>query len=212
MLAGGSTPVALYRLLAGLPPAAGLPWGELHLWLGDERWVTPDHHDSNWGMIRRELLAGGTRPVAAARPMGAGGLDRDGAARAYEATLRREAPLNPAGLPRLDLVLLGMGADGHTASLFPGAQALEERRRLVVATQRPDTGAWRLTVTLPLLVSAAEVWLLTRVADKEAALLAALSAGSELPAAKVTARCPRVTWWLDEPWCGRDGGATPEAR
>ena len=197
MLAGGSTPVALYRLLATSPLARSVPWDALHLWQGDERGVPPEHPDSNWGMVQRELLANGTHHPAAGHRMEAEGPSLDRAAQRYEALLRAELPLGRAGTPGLDILLLGVGADGHTASLFPGAAALDEQERLVVGTARPPHGSPGLTITLPLVAAARQVWFLSRVRGKRPALRAAL-AGSQTAPAGLAARGARaVVWWFD---------------
>ena len=156
-LAGGSTPRRLYEHLADEPHRSRLPWGATVVLFGDERCVAPDHPASNYHMAREALLdhvALAPENVHRLR----GELDPAEAAHDYEALLRRE--------PRIDLLLLGIGADGHTASLFPGTTALEERDAWVVANHVPQLGEWRLTLTLPALSAARQVVFLATGASK----------------------------------------------
>jgi len=162
-LAGGSTPRGLYGLLAGL----SLPWNRIDWFWGDERRVPPNHPDSNYAMAWESLLS--KVPVEPTRIHRVETEFPEAAAR-YERTLK--AVFHQV-LPRFDLVLLGMGADGHTASLFPDSAALEERERLVVATQVPDLGE-RITLTLPVLNHAAQVMFLVSGLEKRPALRAVL--------------------------------------
>lgn len=175
-LSGGSTPRALYARLAG----RDLPWERLRLFLGDERAVPPDHPDSNYRMVRETLLAGA--PLAPEQ-VHRWETERgpEGAAEAYEATLAREFGGFP---PRFDLVLLGMGDDGHTASLFPGTPALEVLDRSTAANPPGGSRGWRLTLTFPVLNAARRVLFLVAGASKTPALRTVL-AGGDLPAARV---------------------------
>lgn len=186
-LAGGSTPAALYHLLADArgPWRAAVAWDRVHVFFGDERSVPPDHADSNFRLADEALLR--HVPVAAVHRM-EGERPAEEAARAYEARLARRFGAGPP--PRLDLVLLGLGADGHTASLFPGSPALEERLRWVAAPWVPAVGAHRLTLTLPVLDAAAAVLFLVAGASKREPLAALLAppdarAGAPIPAARV---------------------------
>jgi 6-phosphogluconolactonase len=169
-LAGGGTPRGVYRRLVSMR----VDWAALDVFFGDERCVPPDHPDSNFRMAHEALL--GAVPARVHRMPGetcdAGG---------YEATLR--AVLGPR--PALDLVLLGLGEDGHTASLFPGDPALEESERLVAHVERPDHP--RLTLTLPVL-NAARVALFLVAGESKREPLRRLLAGDEsIPAARVHA-------------------------
>ncbi len=196
-LAGGETPRALYALLAdpAAPYRDGLPWERTHVFFGDERNVPPDHPGSNHGTARDALLARVPLPrVNVHRIVGEG--DAEDAARAYEGDLRAFF----GHRPRFDLVLLGMGADGHTASLFPGSPALEEASRLVVATAAPAGGGRRITLTLPALEAAAAVLFLVSGASKAPALSRVLSGGrggEVLPAARVRPLDGTVLWLVD---------------
>jgi len=186
-LAGGATPRPLYALLAdaGAPFRARVPWDRVHVFFGDERCVPPDHAESNWRMAREALLDP-VRPASAWRMPGEQ-PDPAAAAAAYEAVLARFFGVSAAGgsPPAFDVVLLGLGADGHTASLFPGSPALEETVRWVAAPWVPRLGAHRLTLTLPVLNAAREALFLVAGADKADALRRVLAGDAALPAARV---------------------------
>ena len=202
-LAGGSTPREIYRRIAEAH-ASAIDRDALELFFGAERGVPPDHPDSNWRMARETFIAPLGIPAERAHPMPAWEDDLEAAARRYEAELRRLLPASPDGFPVLDLVWLGLGEDGHTASLFPGSAALEERRAAVVATTAPG-GAPRMTLTLPAIASARHVQLLVTGARKAAALAEALRPGSDLPAARVAAAARRVEWLADREAAGGAG-------
>lgn len=182
-LAGGSTPQATYERL----PARNLDWSRVLLWLGDERWVGRDHPDSNAGMVQRSFVdAVGGHLVAPDYDVG----DPHAAAARYADAVR------PA-LTEPGLVLLGMGDDGHTASLFPGTEALAVTDQSYVANWVEAKNDWRLTATLPLLWSAAHVVFLVTGAAK-AAVLADVLAGADYPAGRVGRGATRTTWLLDD--------------
>ena len=193
-LSGGSTPAELYRALARTP--AAVPWDRTHLWFGDERWVPPTHPDSNYRMAHETLLG----------PLGLAGerlhrveteLDPDAAALRYEDEMRAAFP---AAVPRFDLVLLGIGEDGHTASLFPETAALDERTRLVVANWVPKLAAHRITITFPVLESAYAVWVLA-VGERKAAIVREALEGPmdprRLPVQAARPTQGDIVWWLD---------------
>jgi 6-phosphogluconolactonase len=171
VLAGGRTPRALYARLA----REKYDWSGVEIFFGDERCVPPDHPDSNFGKARETLLS---RVPARVHRMHGETCDAAG----YEDELRL---VFGDGLPTFDLVFLGMGADGHTASLFPGDPALEETQRLVTKVARPDHQ--RLTLTLPVLSASKLAVFLVSGAEKREALRRVL-AGEDLPAARVAAR------------------------
>lgn len=151
-LPGGSTPRKLYALLASAEYVNRVPWEKTHLLFGDERCVPQDHPQSNYRMVREALLD--EPPIARAQvhPM-AGDMSHPGrAAHFYEAEMRGLFP--DVEWPRLDLALLGVGADGHTASLFPGTSAIDERERWAVANYVAWLESWRITMTLPVLCHA----------------------------------------------------------
>lgn len=196
-LSGGSTPRALYRRLARQPHRDAVRWDRVRFFFGDERSVSPDAERSNFGMAHDELF----RPLRI--PMRRvfripGEAEPARAARAYEKTLRSRLSGRP---PRFDLVLLGLGEDGHTASLFPGTAALTEDRRLVVENAQPATGEPRVTLTLRAINAARRVIFL--VAGREKASIASKIIKKRrgyrgLPAAMVSPRRGTLLWLLDE--------------
>jgi 6-phosphogluconolactonase len=171
-LAGGSTPRRLYSLLAdsGSPYRAQLPWDRIHFFWGDERQVPPDHADSNYRMARHAMLSAAAVPPANIHRIRGEAADATTAAAEYEEELRRFFATGTGPLPRFDLVLLGMGADGHTASLFPGSPAIDESERWAVAVRRPEDGVERITLTVPVINNAAHVVFLVAGAAKAATL------------------------------------------
>jgi len=184
-LSGGSTPAALYRLLASPGYAERVDWRRVHFFWGDERCVPPDHADSNFRMAREALLdplalSAKVRPQQIHRLEGE--LSPAAAAQRYEAELARCFGVEPGeGFPELDLILLGMGPDGHTASLFPGSPALGETRRWVVANEVATLGATRLTFSLPLINAARAALFLVAGADKAERLEQILIKGNDPP-------------------------------
>ena len=190
-LAGGSTPEAAYELLAGEAFFGGVDWSRVQVLFGDERAVPPDHVDSNYRMARETLLARVPIPGENVHRI-QGEREPAEAARRYQIEL--ETVLGENG--RFDLIFLGMGSDGHTASLFPGTPALEERERLVVANPVRALERTRITLTLPAINAARQVVFLVSGASKAAALAAVL-AGEPLPAARVLPEDGQVTWLVD---------------
>lgn len=182
-LAGGSTPRAAYRRLAAEPD---LPWPRIRIYFGDERRVPPGHAESNYRMAREALLSHlPTRP-AAVHPMDGDAADPEAAATAYAALLP----------DALDLLILGIGEDGHTASLFPGAPALREERRRVVPAVAPVEPRERLTITPPVIRAARRVVVLARGAGKAEAVARALE-GPRDPAACPAQLARQGVWVLD---------------
>lgn len=173
-LAGGATPQAMYaRLTTDDGPGARAPWTRTHFFWGDERCVPPDHPDSNYRMAQETLI--GRLPIALEQVHRIEGERPDAlAASRYEHVLREFFRPGPGEFPALDLVLLGLGADGHTASLFPGTPALDERTHLAVATTAPGAGGRRVTLTVPVLNHGARVVVLVVGAAKAQALAAVL--------------------------------------
>ena len=156
-LSGGFTPKGLYMRLASDPYREQIPWSKVHLFWGDERCVPPDHRDSNYHTACELLLKKVAIPEENIHRIHAEQEDQNRAAAEYEQMLRIFFRLGAEGYPCFDLILLGMGEDGHIASLFPGTPALEETRRLVVASYREKLGEYRLTLTVPVLNHATNV-------------------------------------------------------
>jgi 6-phosphogluconolactonase len=156
-LSGGSTPRSLYTLLASDRFRDRIPWSKVHLFWGDERCVPPDHPDSNYRMAKEALLSKVPVPSENIHRMPAEQNDPERAAIEYEQAIREFFKLARAEWPRFDLILLGLGEDGHTASLFPGTTVLHEQTRLVAAPYVEKLHAHRLTLTPPVLNHAAHV-------------------------------------------------------
>ena len=168
-ISGGSTPKATFQLLADptQPWSKRMPWESLDLYWVDERAVPPDNAESNYRMIRESLLDHvPLKPGQIHRIEGE--LEPEIAAARYESELRSSFRLEGAESPRFDLVALGMGEDGHTASLFPHTQAIHEMSRLVVANHVPQKNAWRITLTWPVIDHASSVFFLIAGAEKAA--------------------------------------------
>lgn len=174
-LAGGQTPVGVYRALQG---AEGFPWERAHLYLGDERTVPLDHADSNYRMARESLVDHVPVPADHVHPMGTTAPPEKAAA-AYAELLARRLPRDAADRPRFDLVLLGMGPDGHVASLFPDTDILRRRQRLVAAVYVEKLETWRLSLTLPAINAARHVFLLVAGAGKADVIRHVFRAGPE---------------------------------
>ena len=199
-LSGGSTPRPLYQLLAGPPWASRLEWSRIHVFWGDERCVPPDHADSNYRMARAALLDHVAIPAAHIHRI-AGESEPDDAARAYEQVLRAFF-LCPEGPPRrsFDVALLGMGDDGHTASLFPGTAPLAEQRRWVMPNYLAGASSpWRITLTPIVFNAVRDVVFLVSGESKAARLAEALeSEENTLPVQRIRPATGAVTWMVDE--------------
>jgi len=205
-LSGGSTPKALYSLLAA--NYADFAWSRIFLFFGDERHVPPTDADSNYRMVNESLLTKIAIPAENVFRVTAENPDAAAAASDYEARLRRFFELDfgdrpgdrPGEFPRFDLILLGMGPDGHTASLFPDSPALDEQSRLVVANWVAKFNTHRITFTFPVLNRAAEVMFLASGADKADMLRQVLEGKNAptLPSQRVQPSDGKLLWMLDE--------------
>lgn len=200
VLAGGSTPRGVYSLLAGDGSLrAAIPWEKVHFFFGDERHVPPDHPESNFRMANEVLLSKVAVPADHVHRIRGEEPDARKAAEEYEGVLRSFSRLKPGEIPELDFILLGMGADGHTASLFPGTEALKERKRLVVANWVPGLNAYRLTMTLPLLNKARYVLFLVTGEEKAETLRKVLEEkpNEALPAGLIRPTGGKCYWLVD---------------
>lgn len=198
-LSGGSTPRRLYQLLAQPPWREAMPWPRLHLFWGDERFVPHDHADSNYRMAHEAMLARVPIPPENIHPIAFAGTAAE-AAGAYQRELQAyygADRLDP-GRPLFDVMLLGMGPDGHTASLFPGKPALAERQRWVAEVPVPGLNPLvpRVTLTYPALDSSRSTAFLAAGGDKQAMLRRVLAGDAELPAARV-APVGELVWFVD---------------
>lgn len=199
-LSGGSTPQAMFTKLVDPSLAAQVKWETVELYFGDERCVPPDHPESNYHMANGALLQPLRIDSKNVFRMAGEAPEPDQAARDYEALLRRRFAVQPPAWPRFDLILLGLGEDGHTASLFPDTPALDEGDRLVVANQAPRGIPGRLTFTVPLINAARVVLFLVCGANKAAAARAVLEgvrAPRQYPAQLIQPNQGRLLWFLD---------------
>jgi 6-phosphogluconolactonase len=198
-LSGGHTPRLLYELLAAEPMVSQIDWPKWNIFFGDERCVPPDHPDSNYRMAREALFDVAPIPVDNIFRM-RGEIDPHDAAREYGEMLRDR--FDDTGL---DLVLLGMGDDGHTASLFPHSQALKEKKHRCAANFAPDKGAWRITLTAPFINRANQVMVLIDGAAKAARVQEVLEGPRDpdrLPIQLIAPTHGPFTWLLDAPAAG----------
>ena len=196
-LSGGGTPKQVYPLLLDRPRVRAVDWSKVEFFWGDERAVPPDHPESNFGVAYRMLIAHlpGVRNDRIHR-MPAEAADIDGAALTYESEIRLAFDARGDAPPAFDLVWLGMGPDGHSASLFPESAALDETERWVVGNYAPAQEAWRMTMTFPLINAAREVLFVVTGADKAEKIAAIRAGDEELPAGRVHAA--HTAWLLDE--------------
>jgi 6-phosphogluconolactonase len=201
-LAGGSTPKALYSLLAtDATLRAQVPWGKIAFFFGDERHVPPSDADSNFRMANESMLSKAPVNPALVFRMSGELPDTGTAAEMYEQQLNKYFQLTDGQLPRFDLVMLGMGPDGHTASLFPGTKALQEKKRLVVSNWVGKFYTWRITMTAPVLNNAALVMFTAHGDDKAAPLKAVLEGPLEpeqLPSQSIRPSSGRLLWLVDK--------------
>lgn len=189
-LSGGSTPRAIYELLAN---QFQIPWPRIHFYWSDERHVPPDHPDSNYRMANEAMLSrvqissDNVHRVFSENPAA-------DAARDYEGTIVKQIGAHP----RLDLILLGVGTDGHTASIFPGSEVLKETERLVAAPWVEKLNAYRITMTLPLLNNGASVVFLVSGAEKAQIVKEVLEGPEKYPAQAVKPNNGELIWMLDQ--------------
>jgi 6-phosphogluconolactonase len=198
-LSGGSTPRSLFTLIAANASSA-LPWEQVFFFWGDERHVPPEDAESNFRMAQETLLSKVPVPPANIFRIPTENPDASAVADAYERTLRKFFELQAGEFPRFDLILLGMGPDGHTASLFPETKALQEKLRLVVANWVEKLNTNRITLTLPVLNAARCVAFLVSGSDKAPALREVLEGSG--PAVKYPSKLVRpddgkLIWFVD---------------
>ena len=203
-LSGGSTPKSVYPLLLQSPRRDAVDWSRVEFFWGDERSVPPDHPESNFGVAYQMLIS----QLPAVRPdrihrMPAEAPEIDAAALSYESELRLAFGARGDAPPVFDLIWLGMGPDGHTASLFPGSDALGVTDRWVMANWAPSQHTWRMTLTFPVLGAARNVIMVLTGEDKRDAYAQVRSGTSELPAARVMG--DGVEWILDAAAAGEAG-------
>ena len=193
-LSGGSTPKLLFEALARPPHRDRVPWDRVHWFWGDERFVPPEDPRSNQSMTRRAMLDHVPAPEANIHPMRTTGLTPEGAAKDYEATLKAFHG-EDLGAPLFDLVLLGLGTNGHIASLFPGEAVLDERKAWAAPVTPPGEPT-RITLTYPALESCRDAAFLVAGAEKHDVLARVRAGDATLPAA-VYRPAGALHWWLD---------------
>jgi 6-phosphogluconolactonase len=210
-LSGGSTPRRLFQLLAAEPFAGLIPWNCVHFFWGDERNVPPGDPESNYSMARESLLSHVPVPPANIHRIPTGDGTAVEAADLYERVLRESLPVDH-GLPRLDYALLGLGANGHTASLFPNRSTLHERQRLVIADHVDEVNSWRVTLTAPVLNNAAQITFLV-IGEDKASIVEQVLVGPRnseaTPAQLIAPAHGTLTWILDEAAAGQLSRPTP---
>jgi 6-phosphogluconolactonase len=193
-LSGGSTPRAMFELLA---TETGVPWSDIHFFWSDERHVPPDHPESNYRMANEALLShvqSNVHRIPSENP------DAAAAAAEYEQTI---IEVTKQTLPRLDLIFLGLGTDGHTASIFPGSDVLHETKRLVAAPYVEKLKTYRITMTLPLINNGASVVFLVSGAEKAEIVKEVLEGENKYPAQAVKPTQGELIWMLDQPAAAR---------
>lgn len=200
-LSGGTTPAGMYGVLASDARLRGaVPWERTQVFWGDERQVPSEHPESNYRMAREVLLSKVPVPEVNVHRIQGDLSDAPEAARRYEQDMRALLGLGEGELPRFDLVLLGLGADGHTASLFPGTEALHEKHHAAIANWVDTLRSWRITLTVPAINRARAVMFLVSGEDKAEAVKSVLEkprSSETLPARLVRPRSGTVLWFMD---------------
>jgi 6-phosphogluconolactonase len=194
-LSGGNTPTPVYARIAG--EGHDLPWDQILFTFGDERCVPPDDAQSNFRMARENLFVPAAVPEKSIMRM-RGEIDPQIAAKEYEDQLDAIAIEHGERIYQHDLILLGLGDDGHTASLFPGTAALEEMSRRVVANFVPKLNAWRLTFSFPLIDHARQILFLVGASKSPQLIERVLAGDRQFPAARVNPSAGEVTWMIGE--------------
>jgi len=200
-LSGGNTPRPLYALLAKEPHASRIPWDVVHVFWGDERCVPLDRPDNHYTMASDLFLSKVPIPDANIHRMRGEASDPKDAAREYESELHSFFGPEKADFPRFDLVLLGLGDDGHTASLYPGAEGLKKFSRLVVAHYVPQRSQYRITLTYPVINNARQICFLVVGKEKSQALRSVLrleTAEPMVPAHGIKPIDGKIVWFVDQ--------------
>jgi 6-phosphogluconolactonase len=199
-LTGGNTTRRLYQLLATAPLAQQMPWEHTHIFFGDERTVSPDHDDSNYRMANEALLAHVPLPKAHIhRIVGEHPVPKIAAAE-YDQAIARFVPRDANGQPQFDLILLGLGSDGHIASLFPGTDALQVTDKRVTAVWVEKLDCWRLSFTFPVINHAHQIWMFVSGDAKANILANTLNRSGGAPRYPVEMIKPegKLIWCLDQ--------------
>jgi 6-phosphogluconolactonase len=201
VLSGGSTPRLFHNLISKAPFVSEIPWKKMHLFWSDERCVSYDHPYSNFGAARKDLIDHVPIPESHIHPMNVGPLPERGATD-YEEELVGFFDLKKGEIPRFDIIFLGMGTNGHTASLFPGRPELEEMAKLVVSAKGGDPDVFRLTMTLPVINNAAKIVIMVSGKQKAEILRVIFedskSIGPLLPVQRVRPANGELIWLVDQ--------------
>lgn len=197
-LSGGSTPKAMYRLLASPEFRDTVDWSRVQVFFSDERFVPPDSEESNYHSAQEGLLSSVPIRRESVHPVMTVGVTPEDSAARYEASIRSAFGDADSMVPAFDLIFLGMGPDGHTASLFPETDALKITDRIVAPNFVPRLDSWRITFTYPLLNAAKQVMFLVQGPDKAQRVREVLAEGADLPAAGVRPHNGRLVWLLDQ--------------
>ncbi len=198
-LAGGSTPKCLYQHLASPPYSELIPWQRLHLFFGDERSVDAENSESNYRMAKEALFDHVPIPSQQVYRI-EGELPQSGdAAQRYAEQLSRALPTTPGGLPQFDLVLLGLGPDGHIASLFPDSNILHIRDKTVAAVWVDKFSTWRISLTFPVINAAQQIWLFVAGENKSAIVDQLFNHAQQTPRFPVEMLQPagQLRWFMD---------------
>lgn len=196
-LSGGGTPRATYEALAGPELRETVDWGRVQLFFSDERFVPPDSAESNFHMAREALLDHVPIPERFVHQVSTLEITPDESAALYEQGMRRVFAVSETDVPRFDLILLGLGPDGHTASLFPNTEALTDYERLVAPNFLPQSNVWRITFTYRLINAARTIIFLAQGAEKAGRVQQVLARDADLPASGVRPLDGDLIWLLD---------------
>lgn len=196
-LSGGSTPKAMYQILGAPPFRDEISWDKIQVFFSDERFVPPDSAGSNFHTAQVGLLSKVPIRAAAIHRVATVNVTPRQAAQRYEDEIRRAFGAGSTETPRFDLIFLGLGPDGHTASLFPGTEALAERVRLVAPNYVPRLDSWRITFTYPLIDAGDTVMFLVQGQDKAERVAQVMAGEGDLPAADVHPDGGHLVWMLD---------------
>lgn len=199
-LAGGKTPSSIYRLLSLPPFSDAIPWDKVSFFWGDERWVDHTDSQSNYHMVKETLLSKLLDKKPQAYPVNTKAASPEAGAVEYEATIRKVTESSGEKIPMIDIVLLGIGEDGHTASLFPKSPALKEGKRLCVAVETGETTKQRVTLTFPILLAARRILFIVSGANKAEIVKEIIEGRSDehtYPASFYKKAEGVVTWFLD---------------
>jgi 6-phosphogluconolactonase len=201
-LAGGSTPRGVYALMSALPYQHQFDWEHIHFFLGDERWVPVTSSRSNIKMIYETLGIVKKIPSANFHPVKTDVPNVQVSTKLYEKELRESFSTVSGDIPSFDIILLGLGEDGHTASLFPGHPAVEETGKIVASVEAENLKEKRMSLTLPVINNASHIIFLVNGSSKTEIVSKIFNEKNDLPASKVRAEHGDVTWYLDKSAAG----------